>query len=809
MTKRYFCVHGHFYQPPRENPWTETVERQPSARPEHDWNRRIARECYIPNTQARILNGHGRIVDLVNNYEHMSFNYGPTLMAWFQKAYPHDYPFLKEADRRSSARLGGHGNALAQAYNHMILPLCVPRDMDTQIRWGLADFRHRFSRKPEAMWIPETAVNEAVLKALVDHGMKYALLAPGQALRVRPIGAPQWTDVSAGGLDPRRVYRWSVPGTHNRRNLALFFYDGGLSHSVAFEKVMVNAKAWAGRISEAFSASSAEPQLVSICTDGESYGHHEHFGDMGLAHLLTRELPALGVEVVNYGHYLAKHPPQWEVELKPGSDGRGTSWSCAHGVARWTDACGCGAEGRQLLWRRPMREALDWLRDHLAVVYEREGGRIFHDPWQARDGYIDVILDRSEASVARFMTERLKVPDEPEVRQKALRLLEMQRNAMLMYTSCGWFFSDISGIEAVQNLQYAARAVELAREAAGVELEGGLTARLKLAPSNYPVHRDGEGVYRNLAAAGRVPQDSVAAHHAVSTIFAEPPQGWPLGHFQATSSDVVRHRASGTRLSVGRVTLRDGVTTSSFSRVFLSAALPDYTIAACVRPADVPQAEYDALVQRVLQIDGASLDLAELGGGLFPGKRYALQDLLSDEQERVLACIIERRRQLAEDMPLLNLGECLSLAEQHARIGLDLPPGLRGQAEAALESWLMRRAREFMQRPEAPLSDIGEVVARGKSAGLAAPSAAAEEAWESCFVWVMDGVDHEFSALWLKRLTSLARMAAETGLTRWRYRAQNRLFAILRRLPAQGDEKVGLVGEIDEAARLLEVSADV
>jgi len=152
-----------------------------------------------------------------------------------------------------------------------------------------------------------------------------------------------------------------------------------------------------------------------------------------------------------------------------------------------------------------MREALDWLRDHLAVVYEREGGRIFHDPWQARDGYIDVILDRSEASVARLMTERLKVPDEPEVRQKALRLLEMQRNAMLMYTSCGWFFSDISGIEAVQNLQYAARAVELAREAAGVELEGGLTARLKLAPSNYPVHRDGEGGYRNLAAAGRVP----------------------------------------------------------------------------------------------------------------------------------------------------------------------------------------------------------------------------------------------------------------------------------------------------------------
>jgi alpha-amylase/alpha-mannosidase (GH57 family) len=782
------------------------VERQPSARPEHDWNRRVARECYIPNARARIMDGHGRIVDLVNNYNYLSFNYGPTLLSWLEKAYPHDYRRLIDADRDSCRRFDGHGNAIAQAYNHMILPLALPRDMDTQIRWGLADFRKRFGREAEAMWLPETACNDAALAALAAHGLKYALLAPGQALRVRPIGAEAWTEVSAGNIDTRRAYRWS----QGKLSLALFFYDGGLSHGVAFEKSMVDAKAWADRIAAAFDPAADEAQLVSICTDGESYGHHEHFGEMGLAHLVAKELPSRKVAVVNYGLFLAKNPPRWEVEIKPGSDGLGTSWSCSHGVARWTDACGCGAEGRQLLWRRPLREALDWLRDHVAAVFEREGGRILNSPWAARDAYIDVILDRSDENVARFMAVQLKVPDSAETRKKALQLLEMQRHALLMYTSCGWFFSDISGIEAVQNLQYAARAVDLAREAAGVDLEKSLTARLVLAPSNYSEQRDGENIYRKLALAGRVSEDQVAAHHAVSLLLCDGEKAWPVGHFQTLSSAVVRHHAAGARFAVGRVRLRSGVTSAEFARVFLSVGLPNYTLLAFVRPDDMSQGEYESLVDRVTALrDDSEIDPVRIAGAWFPQPPCRFSDLLNDERERVLRCIVDKRRSLWEDSPLLNLEECVALAEQHAQLGLDLPPGLRGQSEAALDAWLHRRARAFMTAPDADQGDIVASMVRARAAGLAAPSASAEEAWDRCFVMVMDNLDKEFNAVWLRRLSNLARTATGMGLRRWRFRAQNRFFELLKSLPAQSDEKVRLIGEIDEAARLLDILADV
>jgi alpha-amylase/alpha-mannosidase (GH57 family) len=809
VAKKYFCIHGHFYQPPRENPWTETVERQPSARPEHDWNRRIARECYIPNSQARLMDAHSLISELVNNYEYLSFDFGPTLLTWFEKAYPHDYRLLLDADRKSAQRLPGHGNAMAQAYNHMILPLAKPRDLRTQILWGLADFRHRFGREPEAMWIPETACNDAVLAALAEHGLKYAVLAPTQARRVRRIGAPDWSDVSTSGLDPRRAYRWTAPGSEGKKSLALFFYDGGLSHAVAFEKVMVDAKGWAERILGAFDPAASEAQLVNICTDGESYGHHEKFGEMGLAHLLAQELPKRGIAVVNYAAFLSENPPAWEAEIKPGGDGLGTSWSCSHGVSRWSDACGCGAEGKSLAWRRPMREALDWLRDHLALTFEREGGRFLREPWAARDAYISVILDRSPDSVSKFMAEHLKAEDSPENRVKALRLLEMQRHAMLMYTSCGWFFSDISGIEAVQNLQYSARAAELAHLVAGVELERGLAARLKAAPSNYAEHRDGEGVYRKLALAGRMDEDRAAAHEAIASLFCEGKEQWPMGQAAAEFSGLVRHQTDGIRLAAGQVAVRDGVTGARWQRTFLAAAMPDYTVTALVSAADLGPGGLEALGERVRSARGGQgFDLMAVAGPLAKGRRFGFEDLLADERERILKCLVEKRRQVWEDSPLLDMDECLGLAEQHARLGIEPPPGLRGQTEAALDAWLLRRARGFRQKPDADLSDLAAIVARARAAGLCAPSAAAEEEWEACAVWVLDSLEQEFSAVWLGRLAALAAMAPAANLTRWRYRAQNRFFDLLRRLPQDSDEKIRLVGEIDEAARLLDISAD-
>jgi alpha-amylase/alpha-mannosidase (GH57 family) len=809
VPKKYFCIHGHFYQPPRENPWTETVERQPSARPEHDWNRRIARECYIPNSQARLMDAHNLISELVNNYELLNFDFGPTLLTWFEKAYPYDYRRLLAADKTAAQRLSGHGNAMAQAYNHMILPLAKPRDVRTQILWGLADFKHRFGRDAEALWIPETACNDAVLTALVEHGLKYAVLAPTQAKCVRPIGAQDWTDVSSSGLDPRRAYRWSVPGSQGEKSLALFFYDGGLSHSVAFEKVMVNAKGWADRILGAYDNAAAEDQLVNLCTDGESYGHHEKFGEMGLAHLLAQELPKRGIEVVNYAAFLAEHEPTWEAEIKPGGDGLGTSWSCSHGVSRWSDACGCGGEGKSLAWRRPMREALDWLRDHLALTFEREGGRVLREPWAARDAYISVVLDRSEASVSRFMAEYLKAEGTAENRVKALRLLEMQRHAMLMYTSCGWFFSDISGIEAVQNLQYASRAVELAHLAAGVDLERGLAARLKSAPSNYAEQRNGEVVYRKMALAGRMDEDRAAAHHAIASLFCEDGEHWPMGSSSGEFSGLVRHQPGGVRLACGQVAVRDAITEARWQRSFLAVAMPDYTVSAWVSAADLGPGGLEALAQRVRCVpDGKGLDLAALAGPLAKGRRYGFEDLLADERERILKCQVEKRRQVWEDSPLLGMDECLGLAEQHSRLGLELPPGLRGQTEAALDAWLLRRARDFRRDPDADLSDLTATMARARAAGLNAPSAAAEEEWEACAVWILDSLEKEFTASWLGRLSALAAMAPAANLTRWRYRAQNRFFDLLKRLPPESDEKIRLVGEIDEAARLLEISAD-
>ena len=809
MTKRYFCIHGHFYQPPRENPWTETVERQSSAKPAHDWNRRIARECYIPNSQARLMDAHNLISQLVNNYEHLSFDFGPTLLTWFEKAYPHDYRRLLDADRKSIQRLPGHGNAMAQAYNHMILPLAKPRDMRTQILWGLADFRHRFGRESESMWIPETACNDAVLAALAEHGLKCAVLAPTQVRRVRPIGTEAWTDVSSSGLDPRRAYRWIVPGSEGKKSLALFFYDGALSHGVAFEKVMVNAKGWADRILGAFDPAAAEDQLVNLCTDGESYGHHEKFGEMGLAHLLVQELPKRGIEVVNYGAFLADNPPTWEAEIKPGGDGLGTSWSCSHGVSRWSDACGCGGEGKSLAWRRPMREALDWLRDHLALTFEREGGRVLRDSWAARDAYISVVLDRSDESVARFMAEHLKAEDCLENRVKALRLLEMQRHAMLMYTSCGWFFSDISGIEAVQNLQYAARAVELAHLVAGVDLERGLAARLKAASSNYAEHRTGEEVYRRLALSGRMDGDRAAAHHAIASLFSEGHEHWPMGCSSAEFSGLVRHRIDGVRLVAGQVTMLDGITGAREQRAFLAAAMPDYSVTALVSAADLGPGGLAALADRVRSVrEGQPWDFMAVAGPLSKGRRFGFEDLLADERERILKCLVEKRRRVWDDSPLLDMGECLGLAEQHAKIGLELPSGLKGQTEAALDAWLLRRARQFRQRPDADLADVAATVARARAAGLSVPSAAAEEGWEACAVWVLDSLEKDFSAAWLGRLAALAAVAPAANLMRWRYRAQNRFFDLLRRLPAEGDEKVRLVGEIDEAARLLDISAD-
>jgi alpha-amylase/alpha-mannosidase (GH57 family) len=474
---RFVAVHGHFYQPPRENPWTGEIDREVTAAPYHDWNERITAECYTPN-------GSGN----PSNYSRMSFNFGPTLLSWLEANAAETYRSILEADGASRERFSGHGSALAQAYNHAILPLANARDKVTQVQWGIRDFEHRFGRRPEGMWLPETAVDEATLEVLAAHGIAFTILSPHQA----------------PGVDPREPCRVPLP---SGREIAVFFYDGGVSQAVAFGGLLAGG---GGDLARALLSRFEEgdgPSLVHVATDGETYGHHVRGGDRAL----TEALDAIGgsgwAALTNYGEFLERFPPRRETRILPVS-----SWSCAHGVGRWTDDCGCSAGGASRHpWRRPLREALDWLRDAIAPVFEVEAERFFAHPWSARDGFVDVLLDPSRESEDRFFTRHGVRNLTAGQRRRALELMELQRNALLMYTSCGWFFDDPAGIETRQVLRYAARAVELAEQTLDAPLEPLFLRLLERVRSGRGDGPDAASIYRTLRSP-HVPAEPAIPH---------------------------------------------------------------------------------------------------------------------------------------------------------------------------------------------------------------------------------------------------------------------------------------------------------
>jgi len=468
----FLTIHGHFYQPPRENPWTGCIENQESAAPDHDWNARIARQCYSPNSASRILSAHGRIVDVVNNYEFMSFNMGPTLLGWIREHTPDAYARIQEGDRKSAERLNGHGNAIAQVYNHIIMPLASPEDRRTQIRWGIQDFEFHFGRKPEAMWLAETAINMDTVVDLIREGIKFTILSPTQAHSFRVLGGSDWTACDNTDIDTTRPYRIFPRGPHGEilceGYLDVFFYHPWLSSAVGFEHLLRGADTFGARIREAWDAHRHDPQLVSVATDGESYGHHEPFGDMCAAWLFKHYCPEHHMVPVNYGWFLEKFPPQHEVLLK-NAHGEGSAWSCAHGVGRWYRDCGCSTGGGpdwNQKWRGPLRKAFDYLKKLADQVFEREFPALSDmDCWEARDHYIDVLVDASdEARRKAFCDAVLRPHATPSDAAKALSLLEMQKFCLFSYTSCGWFFNDIEGLEPVQNMRYALRAMELLKD---------------------------------------------------------------------------------------------------------------------------------------------------------------------------------------------------------------------------------------------------------------------------------------------------------------------------------------------------------
>ncbi len=491
--RRYVTIHGHFYQPPRENPYTGEVPRQPSASPHHDWNARVTAECYRPNAHARRLDPVGARLGEVSNYERISFDFGPTLLSWLEVAAPDVYRDVLAADRAGVARRG-HGPAIAQAYNHMILPLANERDRRTQVRWGKRDFEHRFGRPPDGMWLPETAVCTGSLEALAAEGLRFTVLAPRQARQVREAPSGAWLEVDAGRVDPSRPYFVRLP---SGRRIAVFFYDGPVSQGVAFEGLLHHGERFAARLAGLFRHADRDAELVHIATDGETYGHHHAKGEMALAHALEL-LDAEGVTPIGYAEYLARHPPTHEARIVERS-----SWSCAHGVGRWMEDCGCsaGTPGFRQAWRGPLRRALDGLRDALAALFERACAPRLRDPWAARDAWIDVVLEPS--AEGDFFDEHGVPALTAEGRRRAATLLEAQRYAMLMYTSCAWFFDDLAGIEPVQVLVYAGRAAELAREATGVDLGPLLALGLREARSNVVDEGTGEDLLARAMAEAR------------------------------------------------------------------------------------------------------------------------------------------------------------------------------------------------------------------------------------------------------------------------------------------------------------------
>jgi alpha-amylase/alpha-mannosidase (GH57 family) len=483
-------IHGHFYQPPRENPWTGEVEAEPSAAPYHDWNERIHEECYAPNAVA-------------NNYARISFNFGPTLLSWLELHHRDTYEHILAADRESVSQRGGHGNAIAQAYGHAILPLCNERDRLTQVIWGLADFRFRFAREPEALWLPETAANDATLALLIEQGLRYVILAPEQAKRVRAVARPaagetepsHWTDVSGGKIDTTRPYRFEHP-TEPGRSITVFFYDGSLARAIAFEKALTSSRG----LVERFVQAAQRGDLVNVATDGETYGHHFKFGDLALAYALGVEAKQAGFWVTNYGEYLDQHPPEFVVEIDNGLAGEGSSWSCAHGVDRWTRDCGChtgGEAGWNQAWRDPLRVALNFLRDDTAVKFESCASELLLDPWAARNDYVSVLLDESarEEFLARHARRSLSEAE----RVRVFQLLEMQRGALLMFTSCGWFFSDLAGIETIQVLRYAARVIDLQTQLGFEAPRKQFLELLAKEKSNRPDKGNGADIFSRVA----------------------------------------------------------------------------------------------------------------------------------------------------------------------------------------------------------------------------------------------------------------------------------------------------------------------
>jgi alpha-amylase/alpha-mannosidase (GH57 family) len=697
------------------------VEVQDSAAPYHDWNDRITAECYAPNGASRITDRENKIIRIMNNYSRISFNFGPTLLSWLCDFAPRAYRMILDADRASAERHSGHGSAIAQVYNHIIMPLANERDALTQIRWGIKDFEFRFGRKPEGMWLAETAVSRPVLDMMAKEGIKFTILAPHQCARVRRMSARTPADIKA---DP--ACDWvgtpdaSVNSTHpylvpldEGRSITVFFYNGPASRAIAFEGLLNSGENFGNRLVSVFPAPSADhPQeaaLSHVATDGESYGHHHRHGEMALSYAMYwMETNGLA-KLTNYGEFMEKFPPTWEAEVADD-----TSWSCAHGVERWRSDCGCnsGRAGWNQAWRAPLRASLDMLRDATAPLSEKLSASLFKDLWAARDAYIDVILDR-QANSEKFLNEHQSHPLTENERIIALELMELQRHTQLMYTSCGWFFDEISGIETVQVIAYAGRVLQLSAKLfgqPGAELEPQFLAILEGAKSNIPELKNGAEVYRRFVTGMKIGLEQVGAHYAISSIFRPYPEDGEIFCYNVHRGTHDVYSSGRGRIAIGSARILSRITEETEEICFSVLHLGDQNISAAVRrykPDDEAQVQAFAKLSKDISVAMRRANLPEVirlidhyfntdESGAHDTESapaptsYSLTSLFADEQHRIVQIILNQTVAEMEESLRKIYNDHASLLDFLTDTGITPPPALEVAANFATNAALRK-----------------------------------------------------------------------------------------------------------------------
>jgi len=683
---RYICIHGHFYQPPRENPWLEEIEFQESAYPYHDWNERITAECYAPNVASRILDSENKIIGITNTYAKINFDFGPTLLSWMERQRPDVYQAIVDADRLSMENFSGHGSAIAQAYNHMILPLANKNDKYTQVIWGIKDFQKRFNRYPEGIWLPETAVDIDTLEVLASLEIKYTILSQRQAKRVKKIDdTGSWIDATEEKIDPAMPYLCRLP---SGQSINLFFYNGQIAQEVSFGKLLNNGEAFAKRLLSAFSDGDSRPRIVHIATDGETFGHHHRFGDMALSYCLHYIESNNLARITNYGEYLEKHPPTHIAEISENS-----SWSCVHGVERWKDNCGCNTginPGWTQSWRKSLREAMDWLRDETIPIYKSEASEYFEDPWNVRNEYIEVILDRSHKNVEVFLKKHSVKKLSKEENIRALKLLEMQRNAMLMYTSCGWFFDDISGIETIQIMQYALKAIQYVEELQGLSIDSEYLKYLERSPGNK--FENTAEIYESFVKPAKSDLLRVGAHYSISSIFEKcPEEEIKTFHYTAKSDLCGKMKAGKLTLTLGKVNITSGITWDEKTIIFAVLYLGDHNINGGVKEfaGDEDFLTMQNKIKKAFE-KGDVPEMIRLMDMRFESNIYSIWHLFKDEQRKVLNLILKSRYEDVETSYRKIYDDNYTIMNYFNSLHIPIPRPFSSAAEYVLNTDLKR-----------------------------------------------------------------------------------------------------------------------